>query len=171
MQTAIIYVFSGTFNTLKAARMIGDALQKRGVKARVCEVKQPLDALPSPEGVDIVGFGYPVYAFNAPEVFIQFVRQLPAGTQRAFIFKTSGEPFPLNTASSGMLYRLLRRKGYDVTLDMHMLMPYNIMFRYKDALAKQMFLYTEAQSRMLALRVVSGERDDIRFHLRHAVVS
>jgi len=171
MQTAIIYAFSGTFHTLKAARMIGDALQKRGVHTRVCEVKLPLDALPSPAGYDIVGFGYPVHAFNAPEVFIRFVRQLPASSQHAFIFKTSGEPFPLNNASSGMLYRLLRRKGYDVTLDMHMLMPYNIMFRYKDALAKQMVLYTEAQSRMLALRIVSEERDDIRFSIRHSLVS
>ena len=171
MQTAIIYVFSGTFNTLKAARMIGDALEKRGVAARVCEVRRPFDAMPPPEGYDLIGFGYPVHAFNVPQAFLRFVRQLPSGTQCAFIFKTSGEPFHLNDASSRLLYRLLCRKGYDVALDMHMLMPYNIMFRYTESLAKQMYLYTEAQSRMLAQRIVSGERDEIHYHIRHIIVS
>ena len=138
MKTAIIYVFSGTFNTLKAARMISDALGKNNINARVCEVRRPFNDIPSPEGYDLVGFGYPVHAFNVPQVFLKFVKQLAPGTQRAFIFKTSGEPFHFNDASSRLLCRQLKRKGYDVMFETHMLMPYNIMFRYSDSLVKQM---------------------------------
>jgi ferredoxin/flavodoxin len=171
MQTAIIYVFSGTFNTLKAAGMISDSLAKRGVSATVCEIKKPFENIPLPEGVDWVGFGYPVHAFNIPEVLFQFVKRLPNSKQKVFIFKTSGEPSHFNDGSSHLLWRLLTRKGYDVMLETHMLMPYNILFRYPDSLAKQMYLYTEAQSRQLAIRVTSGECDNIRFHVRHIVFS
>ncbi len=171
MQTAIIYVFSGTFNTLKAAGMVADALKMRGLSVKVCEIKKPFEIIPSSRGFDWVGFGYPIHAFNIPQALFEFVKKLPSGNQKAFIFKTSGEPSHFNDASSHLLVRTLRRKGYDVTLETHMLMPYNILFRYPDALSKQMYLYTEAQSRQLAIRIVNGERDVIRYHLRHIVFS
>ena len=171
MPTAIIYVFSGTFNTLKAARMISQALQEGGVKTTVCEVKKPLDAIPMPDAYDYVGFGYPVHAYNAPQIFVEFIRRLPALNRCAFIFKTSGEPFRMNNASSCMVHKLLCKKGFDVRLETHMLMPYNIMFRYPDALAKQMYLHTQAQSQLLARRLLSGEHDDIRYHLGHWIMS
>ena len=164
--------FSGTFNTLKAARLVCGALENRGVKPKVCEVRKPSgDGIPSPEGYDLVGFGYPVHAYNAPQVFVDFIRRLPPLNRRAFIFKTSGEPFRMNNASSCLVYRLLDRKGYDVRLESHMLMPYNIMFRYPDALAKQMYLYTQAQSGLLALRLLKGERDKIRFTWGHRLLA
>jgi ferredoxin len=171
MKTAIIYVFSGTFHTLKAARLICGALEKRGVAAKVCEVKKPFDAIPSPEGYDLVGFGYPVHAYNAPQMFVEFVRRLPPLKRRAFLFKTSGEPFRMNNASSCLVFRLLENKGYDVRLETHMLMPYNIMFRYPDSLAKQMYLYTQAQSDLLALRFLKGDRDHIRFNPGHRLLA
>ncbi len=171
MPTAIIYVFSGTYNTLKAARMVSCALQEGGVKTTVCEVKKPLGALPKPDAYDYIGFGYPVHAYNAPQIFVEFIRGLPALKRPVFLFKTSGEPFRMNNASSCMIHRLLQRKGYDLRLEAHMLMPYNIMFRYPDALAKQMYLHTQAQSKLLATRLLGGERDRIRFHLGHWVIS
>jgi flavodoxin len=154
MKTAIIYVFSGTYHTLKAAAMICDALERSCFKTRVCEIRMPFNTIPSPDGYDIVGFGYPVHAFNAPEVFIRFVRNLPSGSSRCFIFKTSGEPFCLTRTSSNQLYRILRRKGYDVGFETHMLMPYNIMFLIRRRWSSQMYLYTEAQSRLTALRIL-----------------
>ena len=171
MKTAIIYVFSGTFNTLHSARMIARALREDGMEATVCEVRRPLDALPSPEGYDCIGFGYPVHAYNAPEVFVDFIRRLPPLKRPAFLFKTSGEPFCMNNASSCLVHRILTRKGYEVRLESHMLMPYNVMFRYPDALAKQMVLYTQAQSRLLTLRLLRGERDTIRFHAGHRLLA
>lgn len=171
MSTAIIYVFSGTYNTLHAARMIRCALQEGGVQTTVCEVRMPLDTLPKPDAYDYVGFGYPVHAYNAPQVFVEFIRRLPALKRPAFLFKTSGEPFRMNNASSCMVYRLLSRKGYDVRLESHMLMPYNIMFRYPDALSKQMYLHTQAQSQLLAKRLLGGERDNIRFHAGHWIAA
>ncbi len=171
MKTAIIYVFSGTFNTLHSARMIAHAFREGGVETTVCEIRKPLDALPSPEAYDCIGFGYPVHAYNAPEFFVRFLKQLPDLQRPAFLFKTSGEPFKMNNASSCVVHALLKRKGYDVLLESHMLMPYNVMFRYQDALAKQMYLYTQAQSKLLVLRLLNGERDAIRYHVGHHLVA
>ena len=153
MPNAIIYVFSGTYHTLKTAEMLKNHLEEGHIKASVHEVRQPLDRIPAPEAGDIVGFGYPVHAFNAPQLFLRFVRGLPpAQHNRAFLFKTSGEPFRINDASSYKLYRMLVKKGYDVVQETHMLMPYNILRRYPDGLVKQMTLYSDAQSKMLVMR-------------------
>jgi ferredoxin len=172
MPNAIIYVFSGTYHTLKTAEMLKNHLEEGHIKATVHEVRQPLDRIPAPEAGDIVGFGYPVHAFNAPQLFLRFVRSLPAARHnRTFLFKTSGEPFHINDASSYKLYRMLLKKGYDVVQETHMLMPYNILRRYPDGLVKQMTLYSDAQCKMLVIRLLNGERAELRYALRHRIAS
>ena len=157
MRTSIIYVFSGTGNTLTAAGFIQKALSARGVETDVWVARVPFGGAPDPTGYDIAGFGYPVHAFNTPRFFLQFVRSLPDGHgMPAFIFKTSGEPFRYNDASSRPLVRLLRKKGYLPMLDRHLLMPYNIVFRYRDALARQMVLHTAEMAQLLAEQIAGG---------------
>ena len=172
MPNAIIYVFSGTYHTLKTAEMIKTHLDTGNVPTIIYEVRQPIDHIPSPQEGDIVGFGYPVHAFNAPQLFLAFVRKLPyARHNRAFMFKTSGEPFHINDASSCKLHRMLIKKGYDVVLETHLLMPYNILRRYSDGLVKQMTLYSDAMCLQLVLRLLNGERDIICYKLRHRLAS
>lgn len=162
MPNAIIFYFTGTYHTLKAAQMIQTHLEANGIATRLHEARYPFE--PVVEDFDYVGFGYPVHAFNAPLIFLRFVRSLPAmKASKVFIFKTSGEPARLNAESSFSLHRILKKKGCDVLLDTHLLMPYNILFRYPDGLAKQMTLYADALSRLLALRLINGERDTFRF--------
>ncbi len=172
MPNAIIYVFSGTYHTLKAARMIEKHLKASHIETRIHEVRYPFENVPLPEDCDYVGFGYPVHAFNAPLMFLRFVKSLPDAVQnKAFIFKTSGEPARINIESSYSLHRILKKKGYDVVLDTHMLMPYNILFRYPDGLTKQMTLYADALSELLALQLLSGERDTFRFSRLRRLIS
>ena len=171
MQSAIIYVFSGTDNTLITARMTAGAFERLGIKAVVFSVKAPFKNVPSPNDFDYIGFAYPVHAFNAPRIFIQFVKSLPDSDKKAFILKTSGEPYHVNDASSGELYRLLVKKGFDVALDRHLLMPYNIVFRYRDEVAKQMYQYNEKLCSLLVEDLLDSKRDNIRFQLRYRIFS
>ena len=171
MQTAIIYVFSGTGNTLATAKMTASSFEERGIKTTVYRVSAPFKNTPLPADFDYAGFAYPVHAFNTPRIFIDFVKSLPDSYNKAFILKTSGEPFHINDASSRKLYELLQSKGFDVTLDRHLLMPYNIVFRYKDSLVKQMYQYNEKLCDILAQDLLSGKRDDIHFKLRHKIFS
>lgn len=163
MKTALIYVFSGTGSTSLTAKLLCGHLEARGVKTTVYNVKST-GSPPPPGDYDYIGFGYPVYAYNLPEIFYRFAQSLPAGSSKAFIFKTSGEPFRLNRVSSCKLIKCLKRKGYDVVLEQHLLMPYNILFRYPDALAKQMYIYSDALCALLAARLTAGERDALKFN-------
>lgn len=164
MKKAILYVFSGTGNTLITAKFIAGELEGLGYKTRVELIRRSPKNVPDPRAYDIVGFGYPVHAFNVPLMALRYVKRLPDVSQiPAFIFKTSGEPFGMTAASSYALYRILKKRGFDVRTDTHMLMPYNVIFRYKDALAKQMYLHTQAMGRLAAQRAHAGERDDLRY--------
>lgn len=164
MQTALIYVFSGTGNTLLTANMLSRHLESNGIKTTVHSIKAG-GAYPPPDDYDYIGFGYPVYAYNMPEILFRFVRELPdAANKKAFVLKTSGEPFRLNRVASYKLIKMLRRKGYDVVLEQHLLMPYNILFRYPDGLSKQMYLYSEALCKMFSIKLLGGVRDMFRFN-------
>lgn len=163
---AVLYVFSGTGNTRLAADKIAEGLRESGMQTTVYEVRAPFTDAPDPNGYDVCGFGYPIHAFNAPQFFLRFVRGLPAVQpgKYAFVFKTSGEPFHANSASSYSLMRLLKGKGFAPAMDRHLLMPYNIMFRYNDALAKQMYLHTLRMAAMLADTVAEGRREKLRYY-------
>jgi len=165
MKKAAIYVFSGTGHTKIAADMIATQLRALGLNTTVYRVKAPYDDAPDPRTFDVAGFGYPVHAFNTPQFFLRFVKSLPdADSMPAFIFKTSGEPFRLNNASSRALCRILRKKGFEPRSDTHLLMPYNVMFRYKDALAKQMYLHTQKMCKKIAADVLSGQPKKMRYN-------
>ena len=129
-------------------------------------MREPFSGVPDPRGYDLAGFGYPVHAFNVPEFFMRFVKRLPAAPGLpAFIFKTSGEPFAVNSASSLPLARLLRKKGMDVLFERHLLMPYNIVFRYPDALAAQMYRHTSEMAALIAGNAAAGRREKINARL------
>ena len=69
----ILYVFSGTGNTLKVA-----ALYKKYMNADVTvyRISEKSEKFPSPEEYDLVGVGYPIHAFSAPEPVINFCKKL-----------------------------------------------------------------------------------------------
>jgi NAD-dependent dihydropyrimidine dehydrogenase PreA subunit len=164
----LLIVFSGTGNTLAAAELIRDSFAKSGVSADILDstrAEMPVNT----EGYDLVGLGYPVYAFNTPLVFLQFVKKLALRNKRVFIFKTSGEPGFLNDPSSHALKKLLR----DCTLlgDYHFLMPYNIIFRFPDNLVKQMYVAAKQLSGMLTANIIEGRTSFIRYNLFQRFVS
>lgn len=167
MKKAIVYIFTGTGNTMIAAEMISRELETLGYRADIHRIKWPESDVPDVREYDLVGLGYPVHAYNAPQLVCEFVKRLPETEKKipAFVFKTSGEPFPMNNTSSMMVIRVLRKKGYDVLSETHMLMPYNIMFRYPDDIAKHMVMHTMQMSRMAARKAAAGERERMTFRL------
>lgn len=138
----ILYVFSGTGNTLKVASLYKKYLHADVTVYRVSEKSAPA-ALP--DAFDLIGIGYPIHAFNAPEPIVKFVKKLPeVAYRRAFIFKSSGEGLHINDCSSYKILKILRKKGYDVATERHIVMPYNMIYRHSDEMAKQMWIYAQA---------------------------
>ena len=156
----ILYVFSGTGNTLKVA-----ALYKKYMNADVTvyRISEKSEKFPSPEEYDLVGVGYPIHAFSAPEPVINFCKKLPAvAYRRAFVFKTSGEGLHLNDGSSQKCIKILKKKGYDVTLERHIVMPYNMIYRHSDAMAKQMWIYAKALVKLSCNELESFKRENVK---------
>lgn len=165
MKRAVIYIFTGTGNTRCAAAFVAEALAGHDIAATVWEARAPFSAIPDPNGFDIALFGYPVYAYNTPRFFLSFIKMLPrVDNVPAYIFKTSGEPFRMNNVSSRPLVRLLRKKGFIPMAEHHLLMPYNIMFRYSDTLTKQMYLHTRDMAAVVAAGIADGVSRKFRFH-------
>ena len=159
----IIYCFSGTGNTKLVSKMLANALSVYNIATDISLIDYTAykkGTYPSPNDYDIVGVSYPIYGFNAPFLVNRFVKHLPRSSkyQKAFIIKTSGEPFKMNHHSSSIIKRYLKHKGYDVRYEKHFLMPYNIMFRYPDSLVKQMYLYAKEYTKVSAKHIKNGDR-------------
>lgn len=173
-RTAVIYVFSGTGNTFIAAEATAAHLKTHHIETTLYKIEKNRNGgfadIPDPNDFDLAGFAYPIHAFNAPQFFLRFVKQLPTLTSKkagmpAFLFKTSGEPFRPNNASSFSLCRILKKKGFLPCIDLHMLMPYNIVFRYPDAMAKQMYLHTvNVMAPKLAEEAAGGKYAKLTFN-------
>lgn len=172
---AIIYCFSGTGNTLKVVNFIKDNLIRLGIDVDISSIDYKMykeKNYPSPNLYDYIGVAYPIYGFNAPYLVNRFVKFLEKANknQKAFIIKTSGEPFSLNNLSSNIIKHHLRRKGYDVFYEKHYLMPYNIMFRYPDGLVKQMYNYAKAYSFISADKIANNEKSLLKGNLRAIIM-
>ena len=147
MKVAIIY-FSGTGNTRKVAEKYAECFGKLGHDTELVTVDGlPKNAALTDEflkvlkNADIIGFGYPVHAFNAPSVMLKLAKFLPKQREvkRCFVFNTSGEPLKLNNISSIKLIGMLKRRKYAVFSEYHYCMPYNIIFRHTDEMAYKMW--------------------------------
>lgn len=158
MMRTLIYYFSGSGNTMRIARLFAQELD-----APVREIRLPFPDVTDLSSYDLVGIGYPVHAFNPPSPVVSFVKALPSSPKtRFFLFKTSGEDLHLNESSSRRLIAIMRRQGNIVTNEFHYLMPYDIMYRHSDAMAKQMYVTARGlvplDARVLKDRVIAPPR-------------
>ena len=177
---SVIYVFSGTGNTYLAAGEIAKNLSKYDCDTVIYPVELgqggTFENVPDPNDFDVLGFGYPIHAFNTPKFFLDFVKSLPAMDEdnigkKAFVFKTSGEPLGVNNSSSRDLFSILRHKGILAGIDFHMLMPHNVMFECPDGLAKQMYFHTCSMAELIAYNVANENYRNISFNPAYYLVS
>ncbi len=154
---AIIYVFSGTGNTMRIASLYKEEFEKSGVITTLYPVHSDMSDLPDPEGYDYVGFAYPIHAFNAPEIMLSLAKAIKAVPHKEyFILKSSGEPLKVNNVSSLRLVSLLKRKGFTLKSEYHYVMPYNMIFRHTDREAMRMWETAKALSAVEAREVLAG---------------
>lgn len=172
----ILYVFSGTGNTMKVAALYKKYLENlkpdeaadapykgASVAVDIYRVSKNSGDIPDPNGYDLVGIGYPIHGFSAPEPTIRLCKSLPAvESKRAFFFKTSGEGLHLNDCSSQKCLKIISKKGYDVVAENHIVMPYNMIYRHKDEMAKQMWIYAHALVDAHCRELLSDKRQKVK---------
>jgi ferredoxin len=118
---AIIHYFTGNGNTGRAASLIGRKLEEAGLDVELRYIDT--DTEPPREIPDITVVAYPTYSWAAPSMVRKYAAKLPLSKgSRAAIFTTrGGSADPRREggfAGQGLeeMERLLRHRGYDVTL-------------------------------------------------------
>lgn len=169
----LLLTFSGSGHTFICGDFISSYLKELGheVVHHSIDVHNPFKE--DVDSFDMIGIGYPIHAFNIPPFVAKFFKSFPKTEKKIpyFIYKVSGEPFALNNSSSYHLYRKLKRKGYQKYAEKHFLMPYNIMFRYNDSIAKQMYLYLKSLTKAYVLEIINKEPENIKYTIRHIILS
>lgn len=92
MRIGVVY-FSGTGSTWHIARRYAQALLERGKQAELLRLEELMheDGYASLEGYDLLGIGYPIHAWNAPRLVVEFIKRLPRSKgQPVFLFVTAG---------------------------------------------------------------------------------
>ncbi len=155
---AVIYVFSGTGNTKKAAELFADRFRERGVETEIYRIKAQPENIPQPDDYDYMGIAYPIHAFNAPEPVLTLAKALPeAHGRKYFIVKTAGEPVRLNDASSNKLRDIMSRKGYGLAGEYRYAMPYNMIFRHSGETVGKMWRALKGLAPINADEVLDGD--------------
>lgn len=163
MKKAVIYVFSGTGNTYRIARLYKSAFDSDGVDTRLYNIKTDFSDAPDPNLYDYVGIAYPIHAFNAPSIVLDFIKSLPDAQRNSaelkpfFVIKSSGEPLSLNNISSILLSSKMKRKGYGLSSEYHYAMPYNMIFRHSENMAYEMLETAKRLCPIDALEVLEGK--------------
>ena len=160
----LFLLFSGTNNTLEIARLLASDFAHKGHTYEIININvdTPLVDLTS---YDMVGLGYPIYAFNEPRFFWRYVKRLKLSkTSKYFIFKSSGETLTFNNASSRRIIRRLKKAKCCVLGDYHFVMPYNIHFRFEDAFVKEIMLYNRKLSKILVANVLNGRKSLLKMN-------
>jgi len=139
MKKVLIYYFSGTGNTKLAVDIYKEYFNNHRMEVNVIEIKYPIMDIKL-QDADYLGIFYPIHAFNAPKIVLEFIKKFPhVNDKKYFIVKTSGEPLKINNISSLYLKDILRCKGYTLTNEYHYIMPYNMIFRHTDLMAYKMY--------------------------------
>ena len=167
MKNILLIVFSGTGNTLRIAEMIQADFRESGCTADIYDISKPSGLHPG--DYDIIGLGYPIYAFNAPKIFLDAVKKISLNNKPVFIFKTSGEYYQINNSSS---YELKKIAGKNNLIgEYHFLMPYNIIFRFPDSLVKQMYIYAGDYSKILVSNILTNTKSFMDYNIFNVMFS
>lgn len=137
---ALICYFSGTGNTRMIVEKYAEEFCKRGHSVDIYKIEEGSFNYDLTQ-YDMLGLSYPIHAFNAPSIVVDFVKALPKSqtVKKLFIAKSSGEPLSINNISSYKIVSVLKRKNYILNNEYHYVMPYNMIFRHSDAMAFKMW--------------------------------
>jgi len=117
----VIYYFTGTGNTLAAARALAEELGD----ARLIPLRRAVNPGGIPVDADVLGIAFPVYFLNMPGIVQQFVESL----------RFTGNPFVFGLATCGKepggalfsLDKTLRARGSHLSAGFALVMPENYL--------------------------------------------
>ena len=156
MKNVCLFYFSGTGMTKYMVDQVARELTARELAVDVYPIDTTYIERIALDAYDAVGIAYPVHAFNAPKIVINFAKALPvAEATDVFLLSTAGEDHPVNCASSRLLIRILRRKNYRVFYDKLLAMPSNFVVQYDEPKVEQLLCAIDSAMPQIAREIAS----------------
>lgn len=168
----LICFFSGTGNTRRIVERYKESFYKLNISVDLYEIGKD-DFLINPNKYDIVGIAYPIHAFNAPSIVLDFAKSLPSlkCDKKLFILKTSGEALAINNISSLKLRKILKKKKLVSTNEYHYVMPYNIIFRHSDNMVYKMWQIATLIVDIDVKEIISGKDNKLPYFFMGCFIS
>lgn len=165
MKALIIY-FTGTKNTELLANLIKDRFTKElNFDVDLFSIDITSETI-SVKNYDLLIFSYPIYAFNMPSIFEDYVTKLDIKeNQKCIIAKQSGEPISLNDSSSATLIDYIKKRKAILLNEYHFLFPYNIHFKYPDNFVKELMFYNEKLLDILIYEYKNNIQKEVKISL------
>jgi len=120
----MIFYFSGTGNSLYAARAIAQAQGESLVSIALEMKKKTTDRIYTPGENETIGFVYPIYAWGAPRIVLDFIRSMCVTSGKKYIFSIgtcgSNEGY-----STKQLRKVLMKTGMELSSAFSISMPSN----------------------------------------------
>lgn len=160
MKSIVIFYFSGTGNTKIIADLYAQEFKKHGISTEIIPIEDILKGKRKVYAVeyDLIGFGHPVHAFNAPKIFFDFINHLPGGNDRkSFLFKTAGDPLCKGGATHFVRKRLQER-DYDIFHEDLHVMPANVAIKFEDELTKQLYEAAKSNVKRHAEEIINHKK-------------
>lgn len=121
---------------------------------------------------DVIGIGYPIYAFNMPQFFWKYLKKQDFPVHATyFIYKNSGETYAANDTSSFRFIRFLKKKHITIQNEYHFMMPYNIHFRFDETLIREMLAMNEKLGAILQYDVMHHIAHCYKFPIRYRLLT
>ncbi len=159
-----IFYFSGTGNTALVAGFLQQAFTDCGheVTLHTMDAYTRQGIAPDLAPYDLVGFGHPVLGLGCTRIAKDFARLLPklSGT-KGFVFQCCGDPHWINNNASKSMIRILRQKGVEIIHESQYAMAVNFIFRWEDALVRQLYKAAQSKSVKDAAEILSGVRREL----------
>ena len=162
MKRICVFLFSGTKMTKYVIDKIKLELEKLEAQVDIYPIEETKNQSVDFNIYDMMGIAYPVHAFNAPKIVIDFAGQLPkALTSNVFLISTAGEDHPVNYASSRLLMKILQKKSYSVFYDKQLYMPSNFVVKFDEPKVEQLIANVNAEVPQIAHDIVN-----LNFYMR-----
>lgn len=120
----MIFYFSGTGNSLYAAKKIAQAQGDKLVSVVREMDKKSSERVYTPDEKELIGFVYPIYAWGAPQIVLDFIRSMRLTDSKRYVFS-------LNTCGSAegyatrVLQKTLLKNGITLSSAFSVSMPSN----------------------------------------------
>jgi len=157
-----IYYFSGTGNTLLAAREMKKTFEEKGLNCALHRIETS-----DPQKIDLthaIGLAFPIAAFTTYPLVLDFIYRMPeAKGTKAFALSTMGG---LSLCAMGPLKRILKQKGYLPIGAKQVIMPSNLWAKkYDETKVQKTIDKGQRTTRKFALDLISGKARWVRFPL------